>query len=291
VSAPALSVVVVRFAGGDAIRRSLDAICSQAVPGGCEVLAAYGPRHAPDEALRADGRVTWVAAPTDDPAVARSCAVRVARGSVIACTEDHCIPASDWCSCLLEAHGRCDAAVIGGAIEKTVPDSPHAWAAFLMEYGAFLPPLTEGPAERCSDCNVAYKRTALQAVADVWRDSFRETAVHAALRARGFQLWLDPRMLVSQSRAVEARELGRERREHGRVYGAQVAALRGLGNRLSMAARTPLIPLVFLARARRAVRERGRSGDVPAGTWRALAAVSAAWAIGECEGLLTGRAP
>jgi hypothetical protein len=305
VTTPALSVVVVRFAGGDAIQRTLAALRAQTAADRIEVIVGHGPSHPPagtserlyDPPRRdaaADGEPQafgerWVAVPSDDPAVARAMAVRASRAPIVACTEDHCVPDAEWCARILDAHARWEAGAIGGAIDKTTPDDAEAWAAFLLEYGPFLPPLTAGPADRCSDCNVSYKRSALEAIAPVWSAAFRETSVHAALRDRG-GLRIEPSMVVRQSRAIDRRAFGRERREHGRVYGAQVAMLRSPLARLVMAARTPLVPVVQLARARATLRARGRLAEVPGGTWPALARAAAAWAVGECVGLVTGRA-
>ena len=46
-------------------------------------------------------------------------------------------------------------------------------------------PLSDGPSSQLTDCNVSYKRPALNVISDVWRVEFHEPAVHAALRAIG----------------------------------------------------------------------------------------------------------
>ncbi len=117
----------------------------------------------------------------------RAAAVAAARADVIAITEDHCVPAEDWCERILAAHaGRPEAVAIGGLVENGATATRIDWASFFLVNGGSLPPLPAGARRTIAlQANVSYKR--------------------AALRTRGFGLgqmeWL----------------LNRDLREHGGV--------------------------------------------------------------------------
>jgi hypothetical protein len=181
---PRLSVVIVVFAGGDAIRHALSALQSQAEAASVEIIVAAEPDAAMPHAGGPRVRVVH-GPPGAHPAQLRALGVAAASAPIVACIEDHCRPRSDWVAAVLAAHARSpDAAVIGGAIDKATPDRAIAWAAYLLEYGRYMPPVAGGPAAFLSDCNVSYKRAALADIADVWRDAFHETTVHDAVRGR-----------------------------------------------------------------------------------------------------------
>jgi hypothetical protein len=286
---PRISVVIVRFAGGPAIVAVLESLGGQQTDRD-ELLVAHGPSHLPEAALRARfPAVRWIASASDDPAVQRAAGMREARAPIIACLEDHCVPDAAWLENVLRAHARSTAVVIGGAIEKRTPDDAHAWAAYLMEYGRYMPPLRAGPTDACSDCNVSYKKEKLLEIGDVWQAVFRETEVHGALKARGAALELDPSIIVAQSRKIDPLKFFAERREHGRTYGAQRAQGSSPIARALRATRALLLPVVFVRRGRGRVAAAGRSAEVPPEAWAVLARASAYWAIGEALGELTGR--
>ena len=55
------------------------------------------------------------------PAWARNEGIRRAKGDLIACTDDDCVPPEDWLERLIEAIDRHDAACVGGTYEETDP--------------------------------------------------------------------------------------------------------------------------------------------------------------------------
>ncbi|MGQ0764497.1 MAG: glycosyltransferase [Gemmatimonadota bacterium] len=287
-----LSVVVVRFAGGEYVKRALSALATQHGFDAYEVIVAHHSRDVPDSATRdAFPLVRWVSADSTDPAALRAAAVRAATGTIIACTEDHCVPDPDWCRRVVTAHQRSSASVIGGAIDKVTPDSAESWAVWLMDYSRYMPPLAPGPAVSCSDCNVSYKRDPLEREEHVWREVFRETEVHAAVTKNGERrevMLLDPSIVVLQGRTSDMTALARERFEHGRVYGAQIASGRTVIDRLGRAIVVPLAPLITLLRARRRMRAAGRAGEAPRRAWVLLPRLAFYWTMGEVLGLVTG---
>lgn len=286
-----LTVVVVVFAGGDAVTSTLAALDSQR--DGVRVIVAYAEGSADATALsQRFPWAEWVAAPAGvGPARLRSLAVaRASRDAPVACTEDHCIPAPDWCARIVAAHREGRPAIVGGGIEKAATMSPASWAAYLLDYSRYLPPFDEGGnADHASDCNVSYPPNVLESVRDAWREEFHETVVHDALRATGVPLRLDPRIIVYEQRSVALGAYLGERVEHGRLYAANRAASASVAARARWSAQSVLLPLVLSARVIARLRARRRTQSVPVAAWPALAATTVAWSFGEFLGYATKR--
>ena len=288
---PALSIVVVVFVGGEAVVRLLEALRKQqglSAPIEIIIAAAHD---------MVDARAAHAVAPHArllrgplgaHPAQLRALGVGVASAPIVACTEDHCVPAPDWCVRILAAH-QGPALAVGGAIQKLQPDAAIAWAAYLLEYARFMPPLQSGPAHYVSDCNVSYKRSTLTEIAATWHSAFHETSVHDALRARGgaTAIVLDPTIVVLESRRPDAGTFLAERFDHGRLFARLRAATYGPARRvLYAAAALGLSPLLVL----RAFARAWRQPDARVGALRALpylVAGSTCWSIGESVGALT----
>ena len=302
---PALSIVIVRFALGDAIDATLRAIEPQGRELSIEVLCvSAGERAVAVEWRQRYPAVRWIEAPAHaTPARLRTLGVAASTGELVACTEDHCVPAPDWCARIVAAHVAGNV-VVGGAIEKGAPvgtsttgtaasgpesAGPSAWVAYLLDYSRYMPPFPAGPAEYVSDCNVSYRRAMLDAVADVWREEFHETTVHRALVQRGVTLRLDPSVLVSQERTIALSSYLLERTQHGRLFAA--ARVRGASRiaRLKWMMGSLFLPPVIVLRVVARLRRKGRLGAVPAGAWLPLACAAVAWSYGELKGYVTGR--
>lgn len=219
----------------------------------------------------------------------RAAGLAAARGPIVALTEEHARPAADWCRKICEAHRQPHAA-IGGAVENARNRALN-WALFFSDAGRYAAPLEDGPSSHLTDLNVSYKRPALDAVRETWREEYREMRLHEALRAHGESLWLSGSFVVSQDRGQLA--LGsalRERFAWARLY----AGRRSLG--LPTAARgvlclgSPLLVLLLpLRQAREVLGRRGQRGPF----LRALpllVLMAAARAAGEALGYATGRA-
>lgn len=286
---PSLSVVIVRFAGGDALAETLASLASQRVGDDPEVVVAHRAGEAPAGEMRA--RFPWVRWVDGDaaasPARLRTLGVLATTGAIVACTEDHCVPAPDWCARIREAHGR-GHAVVGGAIDKAQPADGVSWAAYLLDYGRYMPPLPAGPADYASDCNVSYPRTALDGVADSWREEFHESTVHWALERRGVRVQLDPSIVVLQHRAVTLADWLPERREHGRIFaGTRVVGASPLV-RARFALASVALPVVIVWRVVQRLRARGMTSRVPSSAWLPLARAAIAWSAGERRGYIGG---
>lgn len=286
---PSLSVVIVRFTGGGAIGSTLAALDAQHAGDDVEVIVAHPSRDLPSDELQARfPYARWVAGDEGaSPARLRTLGVLASRGTIVACTEDHCIPAPDWCDRIRSAHAR-GPVVVGGAIDKAQPAQGTAWAAYLLDYGRYMSPLPAGPAEYASDCNVSYPRAALDAVAGEWRDEFHETTVHWALARSGVSLQLDPTIVVHEHRDVMLAHWLPERREHGRTFARTRVANATSWARARLAVATLVLPPVIVLRIVQHLRARGTLSRVPSSAWVPLVRAAMAWSAGEREGYLRG---
>lgn len=287
-----LSVVVVALEGGEALRATLAALRTQEPCGGpVEVLVACDETIAPAPGGELADGVRLVRVPgAVSPAEMRAVAVAQTRAPIVALTEDHCVPAADWCARIVAAH-RLPRAAIGGAIEKREPDDSLGWAVYFADYSRYMLPLAAGAAPYLSDCNVSYKREALERVRHRWSTAFHETVVHAALHAAHEETWLDPSIVVHESRQLPLGDLLRDRYRHGRLFAALRSTELGRGRRLTMSAMALGLPVLSVGRiAARTVARRRAAGRLLA-SLPALVLLSAAWAAGECTGYATGRPP
>jgi hypothetical protein len=283
-----LSVVVVTVESGDRLRVCLDSLVDQA--DASEVIVPWDGSHGPSAALQRDypsvefvpvgpGKLTF--------AQLRAQGIARAAGDVIAITEDHFTPASDWAQQILEAH-RAPYPAIGGAVDKDTPDGVLSWAFYLADYLRYLDP-AEGPSPHLTDGNVSYKREALRKIQSLWATEFHENVVHAALTAGGQPLWLSPRIVVRQKRAMTLRAAVRDRYAFGRLFGSTRVEGMPASARLKLTVICLLLPAVLLMRiASHVVRTRRYTGAF----LRALPAlllISTVWAWGELVGYLTAR--
>jgi hypothetical protein len=297
-----LSIVITVVSGGAALRGCLEALMAQTDPAETEIIVPYDRWTAEaGDLAREFPQVRFHF--YDDLGVASSAAVpprahrlydrrravglQLARGQIIAMTEDHAVPAADWIREIRAAHER-PYAVIGGAIENAV-DRPLNWALYYCDFGRYGRPLPAGEAESVSDVNVSYKREALNSIREVWNETYHETIAHWALRARGETLYLDPRIVVYQRRPeITWRQVYRERIEWGRAFAEGRVAEISSWRRLFFAAGAPALPVIISQRVWRRMRHQRRSPKQIIRTLPVAGILLTGWALGELIGYVAG---
>jgi len=217
----------------------------------------------------------------------RSFALDMARGEILAMLDDSAAPDPDWCDQVLEAH-RLSHGVIGGCVEYE-GSSLLDWALYMQDFGRYQRPLAEGPAHSLTDINVSYKRQALLAVKDRWRERYSEATVHGALARERVTLWQRPQIIVRQDRgALSFRRTLVERYCWGRLFGSVRAGELSFFRRLVYAGLSPVLPMILILRvAKKALRAHcGRRFLL---ALPLLLAFIVAWCLGEFMGNWTGR--
>lgn len=295
---PDLSVVVVTFEGRRSLVLCLQALEGQEVSAGARIerivpaddtlgdLAELRSRFPDVRFLPVSGHRTY--------AELRARGVAAARAPVVAITEDHCLPQPDWCARILQAHTAPHAAV-GGAVEKDTRPfrgaiSSLSWAVYLADYSRYMRPLPAGPSEYLTDCNVSYKRSAIEPLRATWADELHETTVNWALRDRGESLWFDPSIVVWQHRNLTLSAILADRYAFGRLFATTRVAAVPLIRRVAYAALAPALPAILVARAGRTVAARGKARLPFVRALPLLALLTGVWAWGELLGYVTGRA-
>ena len=294
-----LTVVVGLISGEpDDLRRCLQALHAQTIP--LEVVVPYDdPCRAVVELARefpgvrfvhAEGLDTWRAragSSREHHDSLRTIGLRTAGTEFVLLTEDHAHAASTWATELVAALERNPGAgAVGGAVEC---DSTRAlnWAVWFCDFGRYQNPLPEGPAWFVSDSNVLYRRSALERVADAWRDDYHETAVHGAMGAAGLELRTTPRAVVWQAREhLTASMALRERFVWGRSYAGTRARLVG-AKRWMLAAMSPALPLLLTSRLASTTFARGRHTGRFVRCLPHILLLQSVWALGELVGYAT----
>ncbi len=179
-----------------------------------------------------------------------------------------------------------DADAVGGAIEPGDDLRLRDWAEYFCRYARDMLPF---PARETVDFpgdNAVYRRDALAATRDVYRDGFWELEVNRALRDKGYRLWHSPELVVYQGRSAGFGAFMRQRLVHGRKYGRQRGARFSTARNVAGVPAAVVVPIVLLARTFREVFSRRRLRLRLVAATPMLLAYDIAWAAGEAAGHL-----
>jgi len=295
-------VVVTLVDGGDQLRHCLTALAEQAGAPPLEVLIPYDDSVGDLGALRNEfsGFQFIALGPVaterrSDSAAGqhelfdrrRAAALAVATGEIVAMLEDRGVPRPEWAATLRELHGRHPHEVIGGAVDWA-GQGVLSWAVYACDFGRYASVHSEGAREFLTDCNLSYKRRALDATRSLWGERYHETQVHDQLRRDGVVLWFSPDAVVEEARAgLRLVPLLTERIAWGRLYGAIRLTGAPTGRRWLQAMTAAVLPLLLYWRIVR--RHAGRTPGRLVRATPALLLLLAAWTLGECAGYLTGE--
>jgi hypothetical protein len=298
----ALSILITVVSGKAAVRRCLEALHCQAATTATEIIVPYDQWSADVGELIKD--FPWVhfhfiehLGMASSSHISshqhrlydrrRAVGLALAHGRIVAMTEDHAVPAENWCHQILVAHKQ-PYAVIGGAIDNGV-DCPLNWALYYCDFGRYGRPLQSGETEYASDVNVTYKRCALEAVRDIWDEAYHETTVHWTLRSCGEVVFLDPRLVVHQHRhPITLWCAYWERVAWGRVFAETRVSACSMRRRMLYAAGTPLLPALLLIRVLHHMVRQRRTPIQIAKTFPLVVCLLIGWALGELIGYIVG---
>lgn len=296
---PELSVVLAIIAGGQKTTEScLEALEASAKAHRTECIVPYDARL--DGLADLATRFPWVefidarsevgveafgAFSREHHDILRAIGLRRARGKIIGLLEDHAPPAPDWCTAVLEAHKQPFAAV-GGVVGNGV-DRVLNWAVYYCDFGRYQDPMTTGPAEFLSDCNVAYKREALLKVRDLWFDAFHEASINWELRRRGEALMSEPLMVVKQTRNLQLLPALCERFVWGRSFAGTRASEITLFQRLLFAGLSFLLPAILTWRIVSQALRRRRHLNKLTPALPLIFLLEIIWSMGELVGYIT----
>jgi hypothetical protein len=210
--------------------------------------------------------------------------IDAADGEIVCLTISVMTPAPGWLDTAWRLSREVDA--VGGAIEPGERLRLRDWAEYFCRYARDMLPF---PARETIDFpgdNAVYRRNALAAARDVYRDGFWELEVNRALRDKGYRLWHSPDLVVYQGRSAGFRAFMRQRGAHGRKYGRQRGARFSTARNIAGIPAAVLVPVVLLVRTFREVFSRRRLRSRLVVATPVLLAYDIAWALGEAAGHL-----
>lgn len=262
--APELSVILATD-HYESIRRTVRHVLAQTALDRIEAVLVAPSR----EALAADDGelsrfrhlevVETGGAPTLPEARARG--IRAASAPVVVLTETHAFPHPEWAEALIEAH-RGPWAAVGPVLANANPETMLSWAALLIAYGQWAEGASGGVVDDVPGHNSSYKRDLLLEYGDRLAEMIEaEARLHAELRERGHQLYLEPRAKIDHVNVSRPASFCAVRYHSGRLFGAARAAGWQAPRKLAYALAAPLIVAV---RMRRFLNDLRRPG-APAG--------------------------
>ena len=299
-SEPSLSIVIAVVSGKIALRKCLDSLSDQARDVDAEVIVPYDGWTRDVLDLGGDfPDLRFVDADSPDSLKEfhhshydrrRAVGIANTRGRLIALTEDHAVPSSDWCEQIIRAHAESETVgVIGGAIENEI-DAALNWAWYYCDFGRYGRPFRSEDVDYVSDVNVSYKRAALMSVKEVWQSAYRETSVHWELRRQGHLLRLDPRIIVYQNRPrLSLTAAARERIEWGRAFAETRSREIGAASRGLLAIGAFFLPAVLFVRAVNCMVRQRRTLSQIAKSSPLIMLLVVLWSIGESIGYASPR--
>ncbi|GIW07011.1 MAG: hypothetical protein KatS3mg060_1816 [Dehalococcoidia bacterium] len=209
----------------------------------------------------------------------RGAGLAAATSDFVAFVDPACQLSTGWLAAARRALAVAPAA--SGPVEYAGGRSPATWAAFLAEYGAFLPPASS--AAGVAGTNLIVVRALLEAGGAFWKDEVVERLV-----AAGHAVAYVPDLVVVHRRRWRTLPFLRDRFHHGRCYAGRRRGRLAPIERLGRAVAAPATGLVLFVRLVRAF--------LPKRRWRVAFALAApwtiafllAWAFGEAIGYLLG---
>lgn len=289
-SRPDLTVVIASVNGLPYPLQCLDALAEQRTVAELEVVVADCTGPATAAAIRE--RHPWVRLVTFDgqrsvPAL-RAAGVAQATGRLVAVTEDHCVPRPEWVRALIDGQRRTGWAAVGGGVEIGATDRAIDWAVYFCEYADLMSPVTAGPARAVPGMNVAYDMDQLDPIRHVFTEGLWENVIHDRIREAGFEIGLDPAVVVDHCKHFTIAMFFSERFHYSRAYAGNRVADANLATRVLWAVKSVALPPLVAFRIVRAVASKRRHGIRLLRTAHLIALFSVVWSVGELVGYLAG---
>jgi hypothetical protein len=285
-----LSVLITSYDSPGVLRQSLASLVAQ--PEVDEIVVADCSPVNPETEFAADfPGVRFVRSPGRKrvPEL-RWGALAEVQGEIVGALESRCVPAPDWGRRMLREHAaHPETPVVGGPVAPGPSRAAFDLGLYFCEYGAFAPPVREGPAAALSGANLCYKRAALEQNRDLLDTGAWETFLHERWLAQGRQPRLCGATITFHNTMTPGVAL-RQRYHYGRGYAAERAIYQAGARRLLYVAASPLLPLLLSVRLARQALSKGM-GCAFARALGWVLALNLAWSAGEAVGYLLGADP
>lgn len=219
---------------------------------------------------------------------ANAAGIRQASAPVVAFVEEHSFPEPGWAKALIEAH-RQPWAAVGPVARNANPDSLVGWAYLLIGYTPWLDPAPAGVIDHLPAHNSSYKRALLLDYgAELEAVLAAESVLHWDLRAKGYQLYLEPAAKMYHLNVSLLSSFIEQLFHHNRLFAGTRIRGWSLIRRLLYTGGSPLIPVVRFLRILRQLYRFGHWRNLPPGVLLPLILGLVVSATGEMMGYAFG---
>jgi GT2 family glycosyltransferase len=216
---PRISVVVCSCNGSQTIGECLQAICKIRYPN-FEVLVIDDGSKDNTAAIAAQYDVKLIRTPNHGLSHARNVGWQAASGEIVAYIDDDAYPDADWLTFLAHTFRTGDYAGVGGPNIPPAEDGPIAACVANSPGGPRHVLLTDIEAEHIPGCNMAFRRSALEAVGgfDVqFRVAGDDVDICWRLQEHGWKLGFSPAAQVWHHRRNSLRAYWRQQSGYGKA--------------------------------------------------------------------------
>ena len=213
--------------------------------------------------------------------------IALSKGEVIAITDSTCVADAHWIAAILKAH-ESNHAVIGGAVESAQGKNMVEWAAYFCEYGQFIQPLLEGPANVLPGNNISFKRSTLTKGQEFVQNGFWKTSWCRRLQEEGIQLVSTPEIVIYDNKSYHLIPFLIRRFHHGRCFAGMRISRESRLKRASYVLASLLLPFLFVARTTSAIISKRRHLNQFILSLPISLLAILVWSAGELCGYLTG---
>jgi hypothetical protein len=285
---PPISITVSTIQGWPGIRRTIASVEAAAAAADGEVVVTDGSGRTPPLPTQLATTTTWRQVPGASIFQLRVLAYEIARGAIVAITEDHCRVPVDWGVRMIAAQrAHPEAAAIGGSVENGATGNGLDWASFLAVNVRFAPPIASGPAAKLAGAvNVSYKQEALSSINDFDGLGSVDIFHQQVLRQAGGLLLADDSIRVVHDQSLGLRGTVAIHYHSGRTFAGF------LRRRMDAFAWTrllgmPVIPYVRLGRTTVAGWRKGYGPQI-ARVWPTILLLYLIQAVGQAVGFVAG---
>jgi GT2 family glycosyltransferase len=216
---PSISVVVCSYNGAATIADCLDGLARLDYPDYETIVINDGSTDATARIARAHG-VRVISTPNHGLSAARNLGLLAARGEIVAYTDDDARPDPHWLTFLAETFLRTEHVGVGGPNIAPPGDGPIADCVAHAPGGPVHVLLSDRVAEHIPGCNMAFRRTALEAIGGFdprFRAAGDDVDICWRLQERGGTLGFHPGAMVWHHRRNSLRAYWRQQMGYGRA--------------------------------------------------------------------------
>lgn len=201
---PPITLTVSTIQGWPEIEEAVRSVAESARQAGGDLVVTDGSSNPPPTPDVLGPNVAWYSHPGESTFQLRARAYALARGDVVAITEDHVHVPIDWAERHVAAHREHpEASAVSGSVVNVATDHMLDWASFLIVQAAVMAPIKSGPAKRLSGAvNVSYKRAALEGLDDFDGLGAMDGLHQRKLAEAGGTLWNDDSIRVRHDQSL-----------------------------------------------------------------------------------------